>query len=246
MSIRILWSPASAVIGLALLFGAPVAHGQQASSPRSAAPGASRNAVADGDAALKEQILASDCWRRAMLELNEWFATQQIYTPEQVTKIKADFAARVDVMSAHELQFVLQDLEAKFDVLDTQEAREVRAWLGSYLSILSDRGREELLQLIPEFNTMSSATLQQTIARLAQRRDARGRQQAQVQQLRGSATNPWYQPAAVSPRRTAQRSSYRSPYRAQSFERPLEHAGPPRQPRMSISPYGGIWMHLGF
>jgi hypothetical protein len=117
--------------------------------------------------------------------------------------------------------------------------------LGNYLAILSDRGREDLLQLIPEFNTMNSATLQQTIGRLAQRRDARGRQQAQVQQLREGASNPWNQPAPTAPRRTAQSPSYRSPYRPRSFERPHENFAPSR-PSMTISPYGGVWMHLGF
>ncbi|MEX2115005.1 MAG: hypothetical protein WD845_17560 [Pirellulales bacterium] len=236
-----------AVVGLAMVGAAPWVSGQDAALPGASSQAASRapQPAADSDAALKQQILASDCWRRAMFELNEWLATQQVYSPEQVAQIKADFAARVDKMSPNELQFVLQDLEAKFEILDTQQAREVRAWLGSYLSILSDRGREELLQLIPEFSTINAAQLQQTIARLAQRRDARGRQQSQVQQLRGSTTNPWNQPGPVSPRRTAQRTSYRSPYRAPSFERPLENARPARN-RMTVSPQGGVWMHLGF
>ncbi len=169
--------------GQILLGPSSVAFSEQSSGPPSAAiesqepTAAATGSVEERDTAAKAELLASDCWRRAMVELDRWFATQQVYSPEQVARIKADFSARVDKMSASELKFVLADLDAKFQILDTQKAREVRAWLGSYLSILSDRSREELLRKIPEFNTMDSAKLQQTIARLAMRRDARGRQQ---------------------------------------------------------------------
>jgi hypothetical protein len=91
---------------------------------------------------------------------------------------------------------------------------------------------------------MNAAKLQATIDRLAARRESRGRQQSQVQQLRGAATNPWQQ-ATPAPRPT-QRSSYRSPYRPQSRERPFENVqvGPRRS--MTVDPYGRLWMNMSF
>ncbi len=238
MSIRNLVLLIAGCSGL-LLPGSSAALAAQAPAATAAA------SDAQSDDAAKAALLASDCWRRAMVELDRWLATQQVYSPEQVSQIKRDFTARVDKMSASELKFVLDDLEAKFQMLDTPKAREVRAWLGSYLAILSDRSREELLQKIPEFNTMDSAKLQQTISRLAMRRNARGNQNAQVQQLRNAPANPWTQTAPAAPRRTAPPATYRSPYRPASNQRPHEGFRQTR-PSMSISPYGGLWMHLGF
>ncbi len=72
-----------------------------------------------------------------MFEMNEWFNTQKTYTPEQVAKTKADFAATVQRASAEDLQLILSDINAKLKILETPEAQDARAWLGHYLSILS-------------------------------------------------------------------------------------------------------------
>jgi hypothetical protein len=226
------------------------ASGQPAAPDASAPPAKASNAAAAAtarpttDAERKAEILGSDCWRRAMFELNEWLRIQTVHPPDEVARIKADFSARVDQMSASELQFVLSDLEAKFRILDTQQAREVRAWLGNYLSIISDRRRDELLKTIPDFATMSSMQLQQSIDRLAKRRDTGVRRQARDQQLRNSATNPWAQanPAAS---RSSSRPSYRSPYRPPSFERPFDNVQTGGGGR-TIDPYGRVWLNMSF
>ena len=184
-----------------------------------------------------------------MFEMNEWFRSQTVYTPEQVAKIRSDFSARVDKMSAQELQFVLADLKTKFQILDSREAREVRAWFGNYLSFLSNRRRDEMLQMIPEVSTMTSAQLQQTIARLAQRRDSLRSKQGAVQQLSNSATNPWNQGIASATgasgrTRNVQSSSYHSPYRAPSFERPFDNVPNGPQRTRTIDPMGGIWVNF--
>jgi hypothetical protein len=247
MSLRLKHLTLNAPICLVLLGWSPSAGGQQA-SPRSSAPTGPTaksvdpaQTVATSDAEQKTTILESDCWRRAMFERNEWLRVQSVFSPDEVARIKADFADRVDQMSAKELQFVLSDLEAKFRILDSREAREVRAWLGNYLSIISDRRRDELLKMIPDFATMNSVQLQQTIDRLGQRRDVRVRQQDALQQVRKSATNPWSQgntPAS----RPAARLGYRSPYRPQSFERPFDNVQTGQNRSRKIDPNGGIWM----
>ena len=247
MSVRSIRQVVITSICLAPLGWALSAIGQQAVPGASAVPPKSANAAAappptaTSDAARKSEILSSDCWRRAMFELNEWLRVQNVYPPDEVARIKADFAARVNQMSAKELQFVLSDLEAKFRILDSREAREVRAWLGNYLSIISDRRRDELLKMIPDFATMNSTQLQQTIDRLSQRRDSRVRKLDALQQVRNSATNPW-NPGNTPASRPAPRSAYRSPYRPQSFERPFDNVQIGGNRSRMIDPMGGIWM----
>ena len=55
-------------LGILLLIAIPQAFGQKSIS--------TPYASATNDAALKQVILQSECWRRAMFELNEWLATQ--------------------------------------------------------------------------------------------------------------------------------------------------------------------------
>ena len=109
------------------------------SAPPAAATPAARQPVDKEDAAKKAEILNSTQWRRAMFELTEWLSAQQIYTPAQVTQLKADFNKQVAGMTSVELSFLLADLNEKFKLMDTKEAREARDWVGRYLSILADK-----------------------------------------------------------------------------------------------------------
>jgi len=131
----------------------------------------------DGDLARKAEIMNSSRWRRAIFELGEWLASQQIYSPQQVRNIKVDFNRRVAAMSSYELEYLLDDLDAKFKVMDTPEARDAKQWLGQYLSVMSDSKRAEVLKDMPNVVQMSSAQLQQEINRIEQKRS--GLQQRQ-------------------------------------------------------------------
>ena len=72
----------------------------------------------------KAELLASDRWRRAVFELDEWLAVQPVYTSGQVVGMKADLARRIKAMSSYELDYLLDNLEFKLRVLDTPEATE--------------------------------------------------------------------------------------------------------------------------
>ncbi|NCX99953.1 MAG: hypothetical protein EBX35_15615, partial [Planctomycetia bacterium] len=131
------------------------------------------------DAARKVEIMSGERWRRAIFELGEWLSAQQIYSPQEVSRIKADFNRRVAGMSSYELEYLLDDLDAKFKVLETPEARDAKAWLGQYLSAMSDQRRAEALRDVPDVVTMTSAQLQDEINRIEQKRVAlQQRQQA--------------------------------------------------------------------
>jgi hypothetical protein len=137
-----------------------------------------------GDLARKAEIMSGPRWRRAIFELGEWLSSQQIYTPQEVNRIKADFNRRVSSMSSYELEYLLDDLDAKFKVMETPEARDAKAWLGQYLAVMSDQRRAEALRDIPDVVTMSASQLQQEINRIEQKRTSLQQRQQAFDQTR--------------------------------------------------------------
>jgi len=185
-------------------------------APQQTPPGAD----AQDDIAAKAAILRSPRWRRAIFELGEWLSTQQIYAPQDVVRIKSDFNQRVAKMSASDLEYMLDDLEAKFKVIDTPEALEVRAWVGQYLSAMSDSKREQSLKDVPNVINMSATELAAEMKKIElkrlslQRRQAdfdEGRQ-ALVQQAEASRQLT-VQAAAAATAQVNASQSY-SPYRS--------------------------------
>jgi hypothetical protein len=148
------------------------------------------------------------------------------------SRIRADFAARVDAMSADELKLVQADLEKKFQILNTPEAQEIRAWLGSYLSVLTERGREGVMRIIPNFDTMNSQQLQQTLGRLGHYRDSRAAQNAG--QCARPKKNPWVTHAGARRSSPSGRLSS-SPFRPSFAPSRLDSTRLQRHDR----PYGG-------
>jgi hypothetical protein len=143
------------------------------------APAPAADAADPGDIARKAEIMNSERWRRAIFELGEWLSAQQIYTPDEVRRIKSNFNRRVAGMSSYELDYLLDDLDAKFKVLETPEARDAKDWLGQYLSAMSDQRRAEALRDVPDVVTMTAGQLQQEINRIEQKRSSlQQRQQA--------------------------------------------------------------------
>ncbi len=168
--------------GLALAWLCPWASA--AEPPARPAPAPAADAADPGDIARKAEIMNSERWRRAIFELGEWLSSQEIYTPEEVRQIKSNFNRRVAGMSSYDLDYLLDDLDAKFKILDTPEAKEARNWVGQYLSVMSDQKRAEVLKDVPDVVTMNSGQLQQEIQRIEQRRATLQRQQQAFDQGR--------------------------------------------------------------
>ncbi len=196
---------------------APAAGQQPAAPPAAAKPDAD-----DGDLARKAEIMNSARWRRAIFELGEWLSTQQLYSPQEVHNIKVDFNRRVAGMSSYELDYLLDDLDAKFKVMDTPEARDAKQWLGQYLSVMSDQKRSEVLKDVPNVVQMTSAQLQQEItkieqmrASLAQRQAAADQSRQQMVEMAQSARQATAAASNAAASRAAAGASY-SPYRGQS------------------------------
>ncbi len=217
---------AAVASGCCWLAGALLVQAQQpapkkpAAAPKApaAAPKAPASPTAPSsagrDSQRRAEILASEPWRLAMFELEEWFRTQTLYTPEEAAKMRSDFIQRVNTMSPDELQRVIADTTAKFQILDSPEVRELRAWFGQYVSVLADRKREELLQAIPNFATMTASELSQEIAKKQLKRQGRQSAQSRFDEQRQTRVTSQLEAnraaAMAAQARAAQRLAYRA------------------------------------
>lgn len=215
----------------------------QQSVPAAGAP-ATSGTPAEREAAARAKILDSECWRRANFELNEWFRAQTIYTREEVAELRADFAERVDSMSAQELEDVIHDMEAKFKILDSPQVQEVREWFGRFMSVLAERRREEILRDIPNFATMTPAELKQEIQKFQRKKNSQARfdRNRSVRNDAHAQSNRSRPAAVPAPRRAAAHAPYRPPVPQRPFED--VQIGPRRS--MTIAPDGQIFMNMGF
>jgi hypothetical protein len=167
----------------------------------------------------KNAILNSSRWRRAMFEMNEWLLTQPFYNKEQVEDLKSRLAANVARASASDLQSMLDDMETKFQILDNQQAQEARAWMAHYLSVVTQKKRDEMLKELPNLATMSAAELQQEVTKIERKRAASARNQAAFDQARQAQVdsqlkqNQAAQEAYTREQNLAATSAYTSPYR---------------------------------
>ncbi|MFM8414469.1 MAG: hypothetical protein ACKOCX_07065 [Planctomycetota bacterium] len=205
--------PAALLAVLALAASAPAAD------PPAGDAAAKPSAAAADDVARKAEIMASERWRRAIFELGEWLSAQQIYSPQEVNRIKADFNRRVAGMSSYELEYLLEDLDAKFKIMETPEAKDAKAWIGQYLAAMSDRKRAEVLRDMPDVVTMTSGQLQQEINRIEQKRMSLQQRQQAFDQSRDllvqqAAANRQQTAAAAAAAMAQTRSAAFSPYNA--------------------------------
>lgn len=132
-----------------------------------------RSAAADGvsahgdcDLVRKADIMHGAQWQRAIAELGGWLATQTVYPPAEVRRIKVRFNEQVAAMSSYEIEYLLDSVEQKMRLLDTPEARDAKAWLGEYLSAMSDARRARELRNVPNLLDMNAAQLWEEIQRI--------------------------------------------------------------------------------
>jgi len=199
------------------------------------------------DLARKADIMNSPEWRRAIFELGEWLSSTKIYTPDQVRRIKVDFNRRVSGMSSYELEYLLEDLQKKFKVLDTPEAQDVRSWVGQYLSAMTDERRAQELKDVPNVVTMSAGQLQMEIKTIEEKRTSLRQRQADFEQGR----NLLVQRADEARRETAAASAAGLAEARASFS-PYRNQGPGKTPFSDVRTgadagiFGGMGFGFGF
>jgi len=192
------------------------------------------------DLVKKAEIMNSPRWRRAIFELGEWLSSQEIYTSAQVRGIKADFNRKVAKMSSHDLEYLLDDLDAKFKILDTPEARDARSWVGQYLAVMSDQRRAEALKDVPDVVGMTAGQLQMEIQKIEQKRASLQRQQAAFEQGRDQLV----QQAQMARQQTAQASAAAMSQAAASYS-PYRSSGGGAGGKPPFSDVGGSGMSIG-
>lgn len=143
----------------------------------------------NGDTAKKLALLNSPRWQRAVFELSQWLGSQQIYSPSQVSQIKRDFNERVASMSSFDIEYLMDDLDAKFKAMETPDAKEARAWLGQYLSVISDQRRAVLLKDVPDVVSMSASQLEAELRKIEAARKSLLQQQQGFDQSRDLVLN---------------------------------------------------------
>jgi hypothetical protein len=140
-------------------------------------------------------------------------------------------------MSAAELEDLLDDLELKFQVMETPEAKDARAWVGQYLSAMSDNRRQQALRDVPDVVAMSAGQLATEIKRIEQQRDAVRRRQEDFDQSRqalvasAQANRQATSTAIAAGEARASSSAAYSPYRRANNDGKL--------PFSNVNPYGG-------
>lgn len=122
------------------------------------------------DLVRKADLMDGPQWQRAVAELGTWLATQTVYTPAEVWRIKVRFNEQVAAMSSYELEYLLDSVDQKMRLLETPQARDAKAWLGEYLSAMSDSRRAQELRKVPNLLDMDAARLWQEIQRIDQKR----------------------------------------------------------------------------
>jgi len=197
----------------------------------------------DGEFARKADILGSPRWQRAIAELGTWLSTQTVYKPVEVRRIKVRFNERVAAMSSYDLEYLLESISAKLDVLDTPQARDAKTWLGEYLSAMSDGRRAQELRNVPNILEMDAAQLWQEIQRIDQKRATLQQRQQGVESRRGAlvdrAAAGRLATAAASQAAAARIRSApaHSPYRQGGGSPPFSDV-PPRRMSINVGPMG--------
>ncbi len=246
---QVVWHAAVAVAcGLGCWGGALAgAAAAQAADPAGGRAAPLPAGADNGEFARKYEILQSREWRQAIAEFGGWLTTQSVYTPAEVRRIKLQFNDRVAAMSSYELEYLLDSISAKVQLLATPEARDAKAWLGEYLFAMSDARRARELQNVPNILDMSSAQLWQEIQRIdAMRGTLRQRQQgveARQSTLATRATAGRQATSSASREAAARPRSApaHSPYRSGGGSPPFSDIQP-RRSSIGVGPMGAFVM----
>lgn len=199
----------------------------------------------DCDLVRKADIMHGAQWQRAIAELGGWLSTQTVYPAAEVRRIKVRFNEQVAAMSSYEIEYLLDSIEQKMRLLDTPEAREAKAWLGEYLSAMSDARRAQELRKVPNLLDMNAAQLWEEIQRIDRTRASLQRRQQGVTARQNTLVDQATanrQASVDAARATAERlrsAPARAPARQGDGKPPFSDV-PRRQMSVGVGPMGAF------
>ena len=197
------------------------------------------------DLARKADIMHGAEWQRVIAELGGWLATQTVYPPAEVRRIKVRFNERVAAMSSYELEYLLDSIDEKMRLLDAPGARDAKAWLGEYLSAMSDARRAQELRNVPNLIDMTAAQLREEILRIDRMRGSLQQRQQGVaarQNVLVDRATEGRQASADAARATAERlraAPAQAPARQGGGKPPFSDA-PQRRMSIGVGPMGAF------
>ncbi len=193
-----------------------------------------------GESAAQQEIFNSPAWAAAVDGFNEWLSVQITYPQDQVPQLKAEFKARIDKMSASQLQSFLTDMQQKLAILNGPDAMEARAWAERRLNLYTAARAAEFRKTLPDVARMTAAQVEQALVELRLHRASVASEQQKFSQFRDQqvvATRQRLQ-AQASAAAAANAASNHPGYQGGSYA--------PRSNRAQIERYPGLGYGRGF
>lgn len=136
------------------------------------------------DKARRDVILKSESWRKTMADLDQWYSAQPIYDQHQVDEIKKQTSRRVEAMSADEVEEFRQDVEAKLEILQSTDGRDIIGWVAANQAAASPAYRKKMDIQFPDVARLNAAQLREQLDLLAQKRTSAQTQSAAIERSR--------------------------------------------------------------
>jgi hypothetical protein len=208
----------SIALSLLMMLGLPA---QEPASP--AEPPAVSEVTTSAE---RDELLNSRRWRRLQRQFDDWMSVQVIYTPEEISALKARLQDHIYGMSAEELEDFIDDAEVRMGLLLSDEVMEARSWL----SFMTPQARREKVSSngeVPDVFGMSISQLRMELNQFQQQRA----QQAAAQ----AAINQSWQLQSAAPRQ-AQQTPTPAPREAATFGNQPNFPAPPPPRKKEILP----------
>ncbi len=212
-------------IALAFLLVGGVAAPAQEAPPQgpTAQGGESREAE-------RQTILGSDRWRETQRDFNEWLSIQRIYSPAEVSALRAEIADRVASMAPDELTSFLGEMEDRLAVLMSPDADDARQWIAQILAVARNP-ESQFGGPLPDVANMTASQIRDELQRFQRRRASRQQAQTAFDRSRES------QVQTARDVQAARRETLAQPRTAATFIEPSYRSpyAPQRAPRRAIS-----------